>query len=105
VLSVGSEEKSEGDIPPGSDAGYWKYGHPRNEAVKRLKAEELTEWKEETGYHKRSLSETAMYRYKHIFSGKLSLRDYNGQVAEALSGVWELNKIYTLDMSVRQETS
>jgi hypothetical protein len=58
--------------------GYWEDEHPRNEAVKRLKEGALPEWKQESGYHKRSLSETAMYRDKQLISGNLSLRDYNG---------------------------
>jgi hypothetical protein len=44
------------------------------------------------------LSETAMYRYEQLISGKLSLRDYNGRVAEALSEVRALNKTCTLGM-------
>lgn len=34
------------------------------------------------GYHKRSLSEAAMYRVKQLLGGKLSLRNYNAQVGE-----------------------
>jgi len=39
-------------FPPRSNAGYWEVEHHRNEAVKSLKAGALTEWKEESGYHK-----------------------------------------------------
>lgn len=92
-------------FPPRSNAALWADGHPRNEAVKCLKAGKLKEWKKETDYHRRSLSETAMYRYKQLISGKLSLRDYNGQVGEALSGVWALNKMCGLGMPVRQGMS
>jgi len=38
--------------------------HPRNEAVAALKAGELEQWKRDSGYHQRSLAETAMYRFK-----------------------------------------
>ena len=44
-----------------------------------------------------------MYRYKQLISGKVSLRNYNGQVGEILSGVWALNKISSLAMPARQE--
>ena len=98
-----AKKKAKPIFPPRSNAGYWEEEHPRNEVVERLKAGELKEWKQESGYHRRSLSETAMYRYKQLISSKLSLRDYNGQVGEALSGVWALNKICTLGMPVRQE--
>lgn len=92
-------------FPPRNNAGYWEDEHPRNEAVAQLKAGKLSDWKRESGYHRRSLSETAMYRYKQLINDKLSLRDYNGQVGEILSGVWALNKICTLGMPVRQEIS
>lgn len=36
----------------------------RNEAVTALKAGELKQWKKDSGYHQRSIAETAMYRFK-----------------------------------------
>ncbi|PCS21547.1 transposase [Candidatus Enterovibrio escicola] len=32
-------------IPPRSNTGYWEKGHPRNETVKALKKDKLSEWK------------------------------------------------------------
>lgn len=64
-------------IPPRSNAGFWEDGHPRTEAVKALKNDKLAQWKKDNDYHQRSLSETAMYRYKQFINPKLSLRDYN----------------------------
>jgi len=92
-------------IPPRKNAGLWKGDHPRNEAVKALKNGELKQWKIESGYHQRSLAETAMYRYKQLLSGKVSLRKYNGQVGEILANVKALNKLTTLGMPVRREVS
>ncbi|MCE9688266.1 IS5 family transposase, partial [Shewanella sp. AS16] len=89
-------------IPPRKNAGYWEDGHPRNEAVKALKSHALQQWKKDNDYHQRSLSETAMYRYKQLISPKLSLRDYNAQVGEALAGVKAMNKVIGLGMPVRQ---
>lgn len=51
-------------IPPRKNAGYWKKGHPRNEAFNALKSDTLAQWKTDTGYHDRSIYETAMSRYK-----------------------------------------
>jgi hypothetical protein len=56
-------------------------------------------------YHQRFLSETTMYRYKQLISTKLSLRDYNEQRGEALTGVKALNKVIRLVMPVRQTIS
>ena len=36
---------------------------------------------------------TAMYRVKQLFGGSLTLRDYDGQVAEAMALVRALNKM------------
>jgi hypothetical protein len=89
-------------IPPRKNAGYWEDGHPRNEAVKALKNDELKQWKKDNDYHQRSLSETGMYRYKQLIGDKLSLRNYNAQVGEALAGVKVMNKVIGLGMPVRQ---
>ena len=91
-------------IPARSNAGYWEGGHPRNEAVEALKSGTLKQWKDDNGYHQRSLSETAMYRYKQLISPKFSLRDYNAQVGEALAGIKTVNKVIELGMPVRQTT-
>ncbi|MDP7591926.1 MAG: IS5/IS1182 family transposase, partial [Litorilituus sp.] len=50
------------------------------------------------GYHARSLSETAMYRYKTLTSDTLSLRCFNAQVSEALANVKILNKMTGIGM-------
>ena len=71
-------------IPPQRGAGKWYRlepgdlaEYPRNVAIRRIDEIGQAEWKKEVGYHRRSLSETAMYRYKTIFgpqhySGSLS---------------------------------
>nr|BCN21989.1 hypothetical protein [Vibrio cholerae] len=50
-------------------------------------------WKQRYCYHKRSLSETAIYRVKQLLGGKLSLRDYNAQVGETYPIIKALNKL------------
>jgi hypothetical protein len=50
-------------------------------------------WKKRYGCHKRSLSETAMYRVKQLLGGKLSLRNYNAQVGEIYAMIKALNKL------------
>ncbi len=67
-------------IPPRKNAGLWEKGHPRNEAVLVMRKEGLVHWKTMSGYHRRSLTETAMYRFKQLMTGKISLQIYNGQV-------------------------
>ena len=93
---------STASIPPRRNARYWEGGHPRNAAVTALKSDQLAEWKIAYGYHQRSLSETAMSRYKQLISPTLSLRKYNGQVGEILAGVKGINKVIRLGMPIRQ---
>ncbi|MCV6022400.1 IS5/IS1182 family transposase, partial [Escherichia coli] len=71
-------------IPPREGAAFWENGHPRNLAGGCQKR---------YGYHKRSLSETAMYRVKQLLGGRLSLRNYNAQVGETYAMIKALNKL------------
>ncbi|HCP4517871.1 TPA: IS5/IS1182 family transposase, partial [Escherichia coli] len=51
-----------------------------------------------TDYNRRSIAETAMYRVKQLFGGSLTLRDYDGQVAEGMVMALALNKITKVGM-------
>lgn len=89
-------------ILPRKNAAMWEEGHSRNEAVAALKGVELKEWKKGSGYHRRSIAETAMYLFKQLIRSKLSLRNYNTQVGEISAGVKVMNKLIGLGMPVRQ---
>jgi hypothetical protein len=58
-----------------------------------MRKEGLTHRKQQSGYHRRSLAETAMYRFKQLMTGKISLRNYNGQVGEIMAYVCAMNKL------------
>ncbi len=86
-------------IPPRDGAAFWEQGHPRNLSVACQKLYGSNKhWKQRYGYHKRSLSETAMHRVKQLLGGKLSLRNYNAQVGEAYAMIKALNKLTGLGM-------
>ena len=59
-------------IPPRHDAIPWPEKesvadgtvYPRNQAIARIEVVGRKAWKQEVGYHRRSLVETAMFRYK-----------------------------------------
>lgn len=81
-------------IPPREGAAFWENGHPRNLAVGCQKLYgSNNKWKKRYGYHKRSLSETAMHRVKQLLGGRLSLRNYNAQVGETYAMIKALNKL------------
>ncbi|TOM09979.1 IS5/IS1182 family transposase, partial [Vibrio parahaemolyticus] len=90
-------------IPPREGAAFWENGHPRNLAVgcQRLYGSN-NKWKKRHGYHKRTLSETAMYRVKQLLGERLSLRNYNAQVGETYAMIKALNKLTGLGMPETQ---
>ena len=55
-------------------------------------------WKKYSGYHKRSISETVMFRYKTLISRNLSFRNFSAQENEAISGINVINKMASLGM-------
>ncbi|MCP4363804.1 MAG: IS5 family transposase [Planctomycetes bacterium] len=89
-------------IPPRKDAVEWEADHPRTQAVKACKtAEGRKDWKRQSGYHRRSLSETAMYRYKQLIGPMLRARAFATQQVEVHAAVAVLNRINTLGMPKR----
>ena len=76
-------------IPPRDNAVEWYLEqpgdfpeYPRNDAFDRIDQIGKKEWKKEKGYHQRSLSETAMFRFKTIHSNKLYSRIFDKQKIE-----------------------
>ena len=77
--------------------------HPpptRGQAVARIAEVGRKAWKQEAGYHRRSLAETAMSRYKTIIGPSLKARTFLNQHAEAAIAVKCLNRFTTLGMPV-----
>ncbi len=94
-----SSKRARALVPPRTGAALWEAGHPRNQAVACQKLSGSNKrWKKEYGYHKRSLSETAMFRVKTLLGGSLSLRDYDAQVGEVYAMVKAINKLTGLGM-------
>ena len=63
----------------------------RNQAIDRIEQVGRKEWKQEVGYHKRSLSETAMHRYKMTIGNTLAARKIENQMTEVRVGCHILN--------------
>ena len=64
----------------------------RNRAVVYIDQYGLEQWKREHGYHKRSLNEVVMYRFKAIFGGELDARKIENQITEVRLKSLLLNK-------------
>lgn len=96
-----AEREAEAHIPPREDAQYWdKEGetHARNQTLNRIEAVGRAEWKRESGYHRRSLAETMMFRFKTIFGDTCSRRTFDHQASELLLACAALNRMTHLGM-------
>ena len=70
----------------------------RGRIVQRIHQIGRKEWKRESNYHRRSLAETAMFRFKTIIGPKLRNRSFKSQKTEAKIGVAILNTFTALGM-------
>ncbi len=91
-------------VPPQKNAKIWQHGnsslppHPRDENLRAIRRTSLSRWKEDVGYHARSLVETFMFRYKTIFGARLDARNMPQQTAEILIKSSILNRMLKLGM-------
>lgn len=89
VYETLDEQQIKPIIPPRRNAKIKQHGNssesplPRDEAIREIRRVGRKRWKESIGYHRRSLSETAMYRMKCCFGNKLKNRELPNQRAEA----------------------
>ena len=70
----------------------------RDEAVVRSREVGKEQWKRESGYHRRSLVETAMMRLKTIFSDRLKAREWKRQETELRLRCAVMNQMTALGM-------
>ena len=87
-------------IPPRSDAvvrGRSPF-ESRDENVRGIRKRGRKQWKKESGYHKRSLVETAFFRLKRLFTDKLRSRRADTQKVEARIRCLAMNKMTKLGM-------
>jgi hypothetical protein len=86
-------------IPPRKDAKIWQHGnrkgrpHPRDENLRSIRKHGRKRWKRDSGYHRRSIAETTMFRFKTIFGGNLSARKFDNQAVELFIKCAALNRM------------
>jgi hypothetical protein len=86
-------------IPPRKGAKIWQHGnskaqrHNRDENLRRIRKVGRKAWKGESHYHRRSLAETTMFRFKTIFGDKLSTRIFENQAVELFIKCVALNRM------------
>ena len=70
----------------------------RNASIARIGEVGRRAWKQEVGYHRRSLVETTVFRLKSIFGDRLSARKGKRQATEAAIRYLALNRMTRLGM-------
>jgi hypothetical protein len=86
-------------IPPRKDAVIWQHAnrkvppHPRDENLRYIRKHGRKKWKRDSGYHRRSIAETTMFRFKTIFGSNLRSRRFDNQAVELLIKCAALNRM------------
>ena len=109
----GTSPPMETVIPPRRDAAIrtakrrYRHIEARNERVQHIRQKGRKRWKRESGYHRRSVIESMMSRYKRILGPQLLARSWPGQQTEARIGCAVLNRMIQLGkpQTVRVEVS
>ena len=91
-------------VPPQRNAVLTRHGNsklpklPRDEAIRGCRKFGRKGWKVKVGYHRRSIVETAMFRLKTIFGGRLKNRLLRNQKTESRIRCKILNHFTKLGM-------
>lgn len=72
---------------------------PRDEAVRIIHKRGRKYWKKSVNYHRRSLTETAMFRFKRAFSPELKSRNFINQAKEVFIKCAILNKFNEIGLA------
>jgi len=89
-------------IPPQRNAKIWQHGNTkaeplaRDQNLRRIRQVGRATWKRESGYHRRSLAETTMFRLKTIFSERVTARSFDGQAGQVFVRCAALNRMTQL---------
>ena len=87
-------------IPPrkGSTVRADEYLKDRNANLRRVREHGVEKWKKEAKYHRRSLAETAVFRFKALFSDRLRSREVERQRTEVMVRCVAMNRMTSLGM-------
>ena len=82
------KRKAKATIPPRRGARIWQHANSkqerliRDENLRAIRNHGRKAWKQSCGYHRRSLAETAMSRFKRILGPTISARTFASQTTE-----------------------
>jgi hypothetical protein len=98
------QHQAKAGIPPRRDAKMWQHGNcaapplQRDENLRAIRQKGRRQWKQESGDHRRSLAETAFFRFKTIFGPTLQAREFPQQATELFIKAAALNRMTHLGM-------
>jgi IS5 family transposase len=75
---------------------------PRDETIRSIRQHGRKNWKEHSGYHRRSIAETTMFRHKNAFGGKVRSRKFDNQATELICQCAILNRMIQLAKPVSE---
>lgn len=93
------QREAQAIIPPRKNAKIQQHGNckaptlARDENLRAIRRMGRKKWKRESGYHRRSIAETTMFRLKCIFGGSLSSRQFDNQAVELFLQCAALNRM------------
>lgn len=91
-------------IPPQKNAKIKKHGNcsgpplPRDEAIRYIREHGRKKWKRTRGYYRRSLAETAVYRFKQLMGRFVEARRWENERTEVRLKAKAINKMTRLGM-------
>lgn len=92
-------------FPPREGAVIHQHGNSkaeplaRDQAVRDVRALGKKGWKEKSDYHRRSLAETAMFRFKKQFTAELKSRNFDNQANEVFIKCGILNQFAKIGLA------
>lgn len=99
-----NQHQARAAIPPRKGARIWHHAngkmerHARDENLRRIREVGRKQWKQESDYHRRSLAETTVFRFKMIFGDRLQTRNVGNQFKELILKTAILNQMTHLGM-------
>lgn len=94
-----------GIFPPREGAVIHQHGNfkkeplPRDQAIRCIRDLGRKTWKQQVGYHRRSLVESAMFRFKKLFTAELKSRNFLNQANEVFIKCNILNQFNTIGLA------
>lgn len=104
VYDAINQRRARAAIPPRRGARIWEHGNSpqerlvRDENLRAIRKSGRKKWKQESHYHRRSLAETTVFRYKTVFGDKSQSRKIENQFTEMFIKCATLNRMTHLGM-------